>query len=215
MTPPVMQKSWDYVAELLAHLAVPAERVRLSPTPGTAAEADLLEVSERTGRLFELVDATLVEKPMGAKEGGLGGEIGYFINAHIRPLRLGAVFGADTPYRLMTGVVRLPDVSFVKAERLPGGCYPDEAITDIYPDLAVEVLSRSNTPAEMERKVWEYFFAGTSLVWIVDPVKRTVRVHTSPDGTTLLTETDTLDGGTVLPGFALALTDLFARIRRA
>jgi Uma2 family endonuclease len=84
----------------------------------------------------------------------------------------------------------------------------------LYPDLAVEVLSKSNTEKEMKRKLREYFEAGTRLVWLVDPKARTVRVYTSPRKFKLLTEDQTLDGGEVLPGFELSLRKLFARAGR-
>jgi Uma2 family endonuclease len=91
---------------------------------------------------------------------------------------------------------------------------PAEPIPLVAPDLAVEVLSRSNTPREMARKRREYCEAGTRLVWEVDPAARTVTVFTSPERFTVLDATQTLDGGSVLPGFTLALADLFAELDR-
>src|SRR5262249_44762398 len=82
----------------------------------------------------------------------------------------------------------------------------------VAPNLAVEVLSEGNTPAEIERKLKEYFLAGVELAWIVDPFKRTVAVHTAPDRLRTLSEKGTLDGGSVLPGFTLAVRELFARL---
>ena len=79
------------------------------------------------------------------------------------------------------------------------------------PDLAVEILSESNTPAEMERKLREYFAAGTRLVWYADPVARSVTVYTSPEGSTVLREDDTLHGNDVLPGFRLPIREWFER----
>ena len=76
----------------------------------------------------------------------------------------------------------------------------------------MEVLSESNTPKEMERKLHEYFAAGVRLVWYVDPEKRIVEVFTRPDQSTRLTEKDTLDGGDVLPGFQLSVASLFSRL---
>jgi Uma2 family endonuclease len=89
---------------------------------------------------------------------------------------------------------------------------PDEALPDLAPDLAVEILSESNTVGEMERKVRDYFFAGTRLVWYIDPRRRSVRVYTNPDQCVELGERQTLDGGAVLPGFSLPLAQLFARL---
>jgi Uma2 family endonuclease len=84
----------------------------------------------------------------------------------------------------------------------------------VVPDLAVEVLSKSNSPREMARKRDEYFRAGVRLVWEIDPRTRTVRVYTAVDLFEVLTVADTLTGGDVLLGFTLPLADLFADLDR-
>jgi Uma2 family endonuclease len=94
---------------------------------------------------------------------------------------------------------------------LPGRILPEEPIPDLAPDLAVEILSRSNTTAEMPRKLAEYFAAGVRLVWYLDPVARNARVFTAPDASQLVTEDQILDGGLVLPGFTLLLREWFQR----
>src|SRR5207244_67545 len=113
---------------------------------------------------------------------------------------LGVVSGPDATMRLAPGLVRLPDVAFVAWARFPDGKLPAEPIPELVPDLAVEVLSRGNTEAEMERKRNEYFAAGVRLVWYLDPEPRTVRVYTNPTEVRLMTEDEALDGGEVLPG---------------
>jgi Uma2 family endonuclease len=127
---------------------------------------------------------------------------------------MGLVTGADGPVRLMPGVVRLPDGGFFSWDRFPNGRVPTAPIPPVAPDLAVEVLSESNTPGEMARKRQEYFAAGTRLVWEVDPEARTVVVYTTPEQFTTLNATETLQGGAVLPGFTLALGELFAELDR-
>ena len=114
----------------------------------------------------------------------------------------------------MAALVRLPDVAYVSWSRLPGGRIPTEPVFGLAPDLAVEVLSASNTPGEMRRKRREYFDAGVRLVWIVDPVARTVAVYTKPAEPSIVSANAVLDGGDVLPGFALPLADLFAELDR-
>jgi Uma2 family endonuclease len=133
-----------------------------------------------------------------------------FVEAH----DLGLVACPDGAFRLMPRLVRIPDVSFLSWQQLPNRNYPSAPIADLFPNLAVEVLSKGNTRKEMARKLEEYFLAGSQLVWMVDPATRTVGVHESPDRFTTLTESDTLDGGNVLPGFALPLQELFARVPR-
>ena len=75
----------------------------------------------------------------------------------------------------------------------------------------MEILSPSNTPAEMRIKLKEYFLGGVKLVWIIDPEKRTAEVYTAPDKVTAVPTDGTLDGGEVLPGFTLPLATLFVK----
>ena len=106
--------------------------------------------------------------------------------------------------------VRLPDVAFVSAARLPKSSEP---IPSLAPDLAVEVLSESNTPGEIRQKLTEYFDSGTRLAWVVDPAKRTVAVyHGASDATSVLAEDGKLDGEQVVPGFEMKVADLFVNV---
>jgi Uma2 family endonuclease len=82
------------------------------------------------------------------------------------------------------------------------------------PDLAVEVLSASNTAQEMNRKLQEYFAAGTQLIWYVDPEAQGITVYTAPEQWIELGIEDVLDGGNVLPGFQLSIRELFDRAGR-
>jgi Uma2 family endonuclease len=110
--------------------------------------------------------------------------------------------------RLGAGLVRGPDVAFIRWSKMSGSV-PRQPIPDLAPCLAVEVISASNTGPEMERKRREYFTASTELVWMVDPVRREVRVHTAPETFTTLREGDTLDGGTLLPGLSIPVSAIF------
>lgn len=203
----------ETLSDLLEQLGdVTPERVRFRPAPGTATEQDVLAAHGREGRLCELVEGVLVEKGMGFLESLLAGALIEAIRSFIRPLNLGLVTGEAGMMRLSPGLVRIPDVAFISWERLPGRRVPTEPIPDLAPDLAVAVLSESNTEGEMARKRHEYFDAGVRLVWIVDPTSRTVAVYHTPDQFTVLQETQTLEGGIVLPGFVLPLQDLFAEL---
>jgi Uma2 family endonuclease len=153
----------------------------------------------------------LVEKVMGFEESCLAMLLGHFLLAFVQQRKLGIVSGPDGPARLSPGKVRLPDVAFFARARLRGRKKRDP-ILDLAPDLAVEILSKGNTRREMDRKLRDYFAAGTRLVWFVDPRKRTVRVYTEPDKPTVLSEGEILDGGAVLPGFTLELRALFAEL---
>ena len=192
--------------------SIPASRIRMHPAPGTATidDADLIEQKEN--RLFELYDGVLVEKPMGYNESDLAMYLGYVLNAHVVPRQLGKVTGPDGMLELPKGQVRMPDVAFVSRRNLALVPKPRPRVPRLVPDLAVEVLSKSNTREEMARKRRDYFAAGTIQVWQVDPKKRTVDVFTAPDTFKTFTERDTLRGEPLLPGFALKLRDLFAQL---
>jgi Uma2 family endonuclease len=193
---------------------IPLDRIWFHPAPGTATEKDVLEVEQRENRLCELVDGTLVEKAMGFEEARVALRLGRLIDTFVDQNDLGVCVGADGMMRIASGLVRIPDVSFVAWDRLPGRESPTDPIPDLAPDLAVEVLSEGNTKAEMVRKVREYFEAGVRLVWLIDPKKRTARVFSVPERSVLIRADQTLDGGEVLPGFVIRLTDLLDRGRR-
>ncbi|HZY83499.1 MAG TPA: Uma2 family endonuclease [Gemmataceae bacterium] len=204
------------VADLLEKLGgVPPERVRMKPLPGTATEEDLIAIQDRENRNCELIDGVLVEKPLGYPESALAAWLSYLLQNFLVQHDLGNLAGESGSTRLMPGLVRIPDVSFISWDRLPSRTIPSEPILGLAPDLAVEVLSPSNTKREMDLKVREYFLAGVRLVWLVDMTKRSVRVYTAPDESTRLTEGQTLDGGDVLPGLRLPLREVFARTPRS
>jgi Uma2 family endonuclease len=205
----------ETLADLLERLGgISPARVRFRPAPGTATEDDILTIEAREGKLCELVEGVLVEKAMGFAESILAVYLIQVLGPFVRSRNLGLVTAPDGTLRLAAGLVRIPDVSFTSWDRLPGRRRPQKPIPDLAPNLAVEILSKSNTPGEMARKRQEYFTAGVSLVWEVDPEDRTVAVYTSPTQFTVLGENDTLDGGAVLPGFALPLRDWFAELDR-
>jgi Uma2 family endonuclease len=204
--------SIETFADLVEALGdIPLHRIRAWPAPGTATERDVLEVHAQEKRLCELVDGVLVDKSMGFDESRLALEISYELIAFLRTHDLGTVAGEAGMMRLEFGLVRIPDVSFIRWDRLP-----DEygAIVPVAPDLAVEVLSETNTPREMDRKLREYFAAGTRLVWYFEPKTRTVTVYTAADQFTRLEESATLDGADLLPGLVIPLEELFERAAR-
>ena len=202
----------DNMEEMLHRLGdVPLRRIPMWPPIGTATEADVLAAErEPRKRLCELIDGVLVEKPMGTKEALVASLLGYFLWEFVRPRNLGVVLGADGMLRLFPGRVRIPDVSFVALDRLPEGELPSDAIAELAPNLAVEILSRSNTPKEIELKLRDYFQSGAELVWVIEPKTQTAEVYTALDEKRRIAKTQALDGGSVLPGFKLPLKTLFA-----
>jgi Uma2 family endonuclease len=204
---------FETLADVLERLGgINPRRVRLHPTPGKATERDVLNIHARTDRLYELVDGVLVEKVMGYPEAMLTVWLAHLLQGFLDTHDLGILAGADGTVRLMQGLVRIPDLSFISWDRLPGRKIPAEPIPQLAPDLAIEVLSKGNTKKEMQRKLREYFLTGVRRVWFVDPKRRTVEVFTAPDQSVLLTEDQTLDGGDVLPGLVLPVCKIFARL---
>jgi len=195
------------VAELIAHLGVPPERIRTKPPPGWATEEDVIV----TRPLCELIDGILVEKAMGFYESRLAAVLIHYLEDYLETNDIGFTLGEGGMMRLQLGQVRIPDVAFYSWEHFPNRILSLDQILDQVPDLAVEVLSPSNTAKEMERKLREYFAGGARLVWYVEPEKRIVDVFTSVDQLTTLDESQSLDGGEVLPGFKLSIKDWFAR----
>jgi Uma2 family endonuclease len=209
-----LHKTWT-VADLHRRFGeIPFERIRHDPPPGKATIDDVVRIHDRENRLYELVDGILVEKTVGYLESWLAVRIGTLLTNFVEPRELGLVAGEGGMVALDIGLVRIPDVSFVSWARIPGGEVPAEPIPRIIPDLAVEVISRGNTPKEMNEKLVEYFAKEVRLVWFVRPGRRCVDVYTDPDRFTRLTVSMMLDGGDVLPGFAVSVSTLFQMPKR-
>jgi Uma2 family endonuclease len=209
------QKTQPDIAEWLRSLGnVPLDRIVMDPLPGTATEQDLLRMVEGD-RLVELIDGTLVEKPVGWIESKIAMALGIALGNFIYPRRLGQLAGADGTLRMKSGHVRLPDITFVSADDVPEGTSPEESVPELPPTLAVEIVSESNTVQEMRMKTKEYFDSGSRLVWLVYPKTRTIavfdRLATEPGR--VLKEGDTLNGGNVLPGFSIPVSEVFAPLK--
>lgn len=132
--------------------------------------------------------------------------VGNFVEA----AGLGVTFGAETAFRLKRNpdLVRCPDFAFVGSARIAEVLRA--GANEGAPDLAVEVLSPSNTYTETSRKTAEYLRYGAREVWIVDPESRAVTVHAPRAIPRLLEGADVFDGGELLPGFAVPVAACFA-----
>lgn len=203
------------LADLMARLGnPPLDRIRFHPSPGTATVQDVIEIRRREGRLCELVAGVLLEKAMGYAESQLAAFVIEFLNAFVRKRNLGIVSGESGTLELMPGLVRIPDVAFTNWDRIPGRKPSKKAIPRRVPNLAVEIISRGNTPREMKAKRKDYFEAGVELVWEIDPKRRRAKVYRSLTDVRTLTEDDRLEGEHVLPGFILPLAELFGELDR-
>ena len=206
---------FDTVDELIDALGVPASRILLDPPPGTATEADVTRLVEgEPKRLVELIDGTLVEKAMGNRESELAVVLISVLAPFVYQRKLGKVYGADFMARMKQKNIRLPDVAFVAYADMPGGKAVDEVVLSGAMTLAIEMISPGNRKKEMLQKRKEYFASGAQRVWQFDMRSRTVAVYSSAEEAQILQEGNTLDGGDVLPGFSIALADLFAEVDR-
>jgi Uma2 family endonuclease len=206
----------ETVADLIEQLGgIPAYRIRLKPMPGTATEEDVVRwLDGPNKRMFELIDGTLVEKAVGVREAIMAAFLVRRLGDYCDETDAGVVVGADGPFRLRLGLIRYPDVSYISWDRMPGGVVPDDAVCRVIPDLAVEVLSESNTQAEIERKLDNYFEAGVRLAWVIDPKSQSAATYSSRTRSRTAGIDGELTGGKVLPGFRLPIRDLFASLRR-
>lgn len=183
---------------------MPTAETRTRYTP-----EDLLTMPD--GKLFELVDGEIVEKPMGWESSYVASQLYYFIRQFVFQHSLGwpIVEGSYQCFAEDPNRVRKPDVSFVAKDRMPGNRLP-QGHCEVAPDLAVEVISPTNRFSEMERKVQEYLRAGVRLVWVVDPPSHTIHAYRPSDpNVRLYYESDTLMGEDVLPGFQCAVSEIF------
>lgn len=205
-------EEWTAADALERFGPIPLSRIRRDPAPGTACEQDVIDIHDREDRLCELIDGVLLEKTAGVIESYLAVRISCLLSTFIESDDLGFVLGADGMARLSPGLVRIPDVSFVSWNRVGLTHVPDGPMLNLAPDLAVEVLSPSNTAKEMKEKLDNYFQTGVRLVWYVEPRAKTIEVFTSVSDKETLTERDVFDGGDVLPGFEIPVKDIFAKM---
>lgn len=163
--------------------------------------------------LYEVIDGQRVEiEHMGAYAGGIASTLLGALIAFTRGRGLGRAV-VEVLFAL-PGVSRQrrPDVAFVSYDRWPRSRrIPVDNAWPVAPDLAVEVISPTNTMEEVIQKIHEYFQAGVRLVWVILPEQEQVYVYQSPTQVHILTDRDDLDGGAVLPGFRLPISEMIER----
>jgi Uma2 family endonuclease len=176
---------------------------------------DLLAMPD--GKRYELVNGQLVERNMGAESSEVGGNLHSNLHVFCRDRDLGKVWPADNGYQCFPhapGLVRKPDVSFVKKGRLPGDVAPDGWVR-IPPDLAVEVVSPGDTIEQFEEKLEDYQKAGVPLIWVIYPKRRKARVFRLDGPPDELSEDDELSGEDIIPGFRCPLREILPRLAPA
>ena len=176
-----------------------------------ATAEELIRIPD-DGFRYELVRGELRRMtPAGNVHGRVAMNVALPLAQYVKAHSLGIVYAAETGFRLATDpdTVRAPDVAFVSRERVEAvgeveGYWPEA------PDLAVEVISPNDSYVEVEEKILDWLEAGTKMVLAVNPRRRSVTLYRSQSDITILTGTDVLDGGDVVPGFQLTLQEIFA-----
>jgi len=164
------------------------------------------------GFRYELVRGELRRMtPAGSQHGRIAVRITWRLARHVEENQLGTVYAAETGFRLSSNpdTVRAPDVAFVSRDRIEAigeieGFWPEA------PALAVEVISPGDSYADVEEKVFDWLDAGTKMVVVINPRQRSATVYKSPTDIAALAESEVLNGGDVVPGFELAVREIFA-----
>ena len=174
-----------------------------------------VDVDRINDELYEIVDGRRIEKPpMSVYSVSVASQLIRKLGRIADDNESGEIVGEmlfRLPLKQDAHRNRRPDVAYVSFDRWPLGrpkAIRDNA-WDVVPDLAVEVISPYDLAEASLHKILEYFQAGVRLVWVVYPEERQVYIYDSPTQIRVLTTDDTLDGGTILPGFQLRLDRLF------
>ena len=172
---------------------------------------EVANLPEFADRLVELVDGEISTMALpNAEHGEIIMELGRQVGNHVKPRRLGRVTGADAAFLVERDnygdTIRGLDVAFISARKAVGISFRE--VIEVAPDLAIEVMSPSNTVPDIRRKIAQLINAGCPHVWIVHPDMREVDIHTE-DGMKTFRVGDTLSAPDILPGLEIAVSDIF------
>ena len=178
----------------------------------TPVTADQLLRMPDDGNRYELVAGELRKMPPAGWEHGItGGRLRSLLGRFVMEQGLGEVFLAETGFLIARDpdTIRAPDIAFIHKDHLPAAP-PEEAFWPGAPDLAVEVVSPTDTFNDVHEKVNAWLDAGATAVWVVNPKWRNVTVYRSATDIKTLTENDELSGEDTVPGFRCRVGDIFA-----
>lgn len=161
---------------------------------------------ENRDRNFEYIAGEIVEGVSNNESSSKGANLIAYFGNYVLVNKLGRITGADGGY-VINGEDYIPDAAFVSYKRQPTPL-KTAAYNPVAPDLAIEILSPGNTTNEIAYKVGNYMAAGTVL-WLGNPDKKTIDVYVPGQPVKRLRVGDILEGGDVLPGFQVALADIF------
>ena len=155
---------------------------------------------------YEYIKGVLIPMPPTSGEhGDISTNLFLFLGPYVHENQLGRVYTSDTGFQIGERVL-MPDIAFVSSARLPDD---RRKAFSIPPDLAVEVVSPTDIQYRVIEKAFAYLDAGTRLVWIIEPVGKTVTVYRSQTNIKTLTIDNTLSGEDVVEGFSCKVSQLF------
>ena len=171
----------------------------------------------RDGNKYEVMKGVLIVSPAGIEHEEIGARLIAALVNFVRDRKLGIVCGSSAGYWMKPEGSQArnflsPDVSFIAKERLGGAKRAPKKFFDGAPDLAIEILSPSDTIEKLHEKIVDYFENGARLIWVVNPEEQFVLVYHSPQPDQLLRSSDSLSGEQVVPGFTLPVSELFAEL---
>ena len=155
---------------------------------------------------YEYANGELVPMaPPSREHGEISVNVIRYLDAHVHQNKLGRLYTAETTFQVGERTAK-PDVAFVSTARLTGDKTKGFSIP---PDLAIEVVSPSDVQSRIVEKALAYLDAGTRLVWVLEPVSKTVTIYRAETDIEILTHEDTLTGEEVVPGFSCPVAHLF------
>jgi len=187
----------------------------MKPKGAVWTDAELLKLGANTDVKYELCDGKIIAMPPAKPRHGMViSQLIYLLGCHVYEHKLGKLFEGQTGFRLSLEHCYEPDVSFVSNERMKL-ILTAEGLDGLFhaaPDLAVEVLSPSDSITKTERRMHLYLAYGARLAWMVDPKNKTVRVYRPGQDFELLRGDRMLTGNSVLSGFRVSLAKIFEAI---
>lgn len=181
------------------------EQAALSLTP-LETDMTLEDFLESDLEKYEYVKGVLIPMPPTSGEHGeISSNVQWYLYSHVRENQLGRVYTSDTGFRIGERVL-MPDIAFVSSVRLPDD---RRKVFSIPPDMAVEVVSPTDIQYRVVEKALAYLNAGTRLVWVIEPVGKTVTVYRSQTDIKTFTIDDTLSGEDVVEDFSCQVAELF------
>lgn len=182
-----------------------AQPMRPAAATEIITDEDLMRLP-KDGRKWELVDGRLKEVPTSFKHDQIVIRLGFLMFPYAEDI--GGLTASQAGFRMVNRNLRRPDFGFTRYDRFPNGEVPD-GFVEFAPDLAVEIISPSEEPADMARKVEEYFASGAQQVWHMFPETQTIIIFRSPLEATTYQPDDEIDLNDLLPGFHRLVADLF------